>query len=263
MSAPGVFASGRLARVLLEETRGELLKQLRLPAYVLPSIAFPSLFYTLFGLVWGASPVPGTPIPMSYYLLATYGTFGVVGAAMFGLGVGVATERGQGWLAVKRASPMPPLAYFSAKIAMSMLFGVAIGALLALLAVTLGEVRMGAGAWLGMALTLVLGAVPFCAMGCALGFILGPNSAPAVVNLVYLPMSLASGLWIPIDFLPSLLRALAPWLPTYHLAEIALHWVGGRAGTVAMHVAALALFAVLFTMLATLAYRHDRGKTYG
>ena len=38
------------------------------------------------------------------YLLATYATFGVIGAALFGFGVGVAVERGQGWMLLKRAS---------------------------------------------------------------------------------------------------------------------------------------------------------------
>lgn len=39
-----------------------------------------------------------------------------------GVGAGLAIERGQGWLQVKRASPMPPFAYVTAKIAMAMLF---------------------------------------------------------------------------------------------------------------------------------------------
>ena len=71
---------------------------------------------------------------MSTYLVATYGCFGVIGAAFFGFGVGVATERGQGWMLAKRVSPMPIGAYFAAKIFMSLVFGSIIVAALNVLA---------------------------------------------------------------------------------------------------------------------------------
>lgn len=40
------------------EARCELLKSLRLPAYTLPTLAFPTLFYVMFSLVLGPAPVP-------------------------------------------------------------------------------------------------------------------------------------------------------------------------------------------------------------
>jgi ABC-2 type transport system permease protein len=200
---------------------------------------------------------------MATYMLATYGTFGVVGAALFGLGVGVATERAQGWLTLKRASAMPPIAYFAAKVAMSMLFAVAIVAVLGGMGAAFGGVHLPLTRWLALALTLVLGAAPFCALGCALAYSVGPNSAPAVTNLVYLPMSLASGLWLPVELLPRALRTLAPAMPPYHLARLALHAVGADRSPVLGHVAALAGYAVLFMALALAAYRRDEGRTYG
>src|SRR5690349_21798999 len=93
------------------EARFDLLKMLRLPVYSVASIAFPVMFYVLFGVVFGKQGGGQGP-QVSRYLLGSYGAFGVIGASLFGFGVGVATERGQGWLQVKRASPMPPSAYF-------------------------------------------------------------------------------------------------------------------------------------------------------
>ena len=55
-------------------------------------------------------------------MIATYGTFGVMGASLFGTAAGLASDRGLGWLQVKRASPMPPFAYFAAKVVTSMIF---------------------------------------------------------------------------------------------------------------------------------------------
>ena len=61
-------------------------------------------------------------------------------------------------------------------------------------------------------------------------------------------MSYASGLWIPLPMLPHLVQRVAPWLPTYHLAQLALHAVGyAPAGdSLAHHVLALAGFSCLF-----------------
>ena len=37
----------------------------------------------------------------------------------------------------------------------------------------------------------------------------GPNSAPAIVNLIYLPTAFLSGLWVPIQVLPEILQRVA------------------------------------------------------
>lgn len=252
------------AAILVAESRSEVLKAMRLPAFLVPVIAFPAMFYVLFGiLIAGRSPLPGVTAPA--YLLATYGTFGVVGAALFGMGIGVAIERGQGWFTLKRTTPMPPLAYFTAKLVMSAVIGACVVALLAILSMTLGDVRLPTGSWVLLFITLIIGTVPFCAMGCAIGFTAGPNSAPVIANLVYLPLSLASGLWVPIEFLPSVLQRIAPWLPPYHLAQLGLRTVDGTVdiASFAFHTAALAGFTAVFLLVAVAAYRHGTERTWG
>jgi ABC-2 type transport system permease protein len=226
------------------EAKYELLKLVRMPGYALPSIAFPAMFYLLFGVMFGGRGVGGTT--MATYLQATYGAFGVIGVALFGFGVAVAIERGQGWMLLKRASPMPPMAFFVAKLFMCAVFAAAVFVVLAILGVTLGNVRLPALTWLRLAMTLVLGALPFCAIGLALGTTLSANAAPPVVNLIYLPMSFLSGLWIPFEALPAAVKAAAPFLPAYHLGQLALQAIGGGAGAPAWtHVAALAGFTLL------------------
>jgi ABC-2 type transport system permease protein len=252
--------SGSFTAIVLSEARAEVLKAVRLPAFTLPVLLFPAMFYVLFGLVMGGS-VGVTAMPA--YLLASYGAFGVIGAALFGMGVSVAAERGQGWLALKRATPMPPLAYFAAKVIMSILVGAAIAILLAALAVGPGGVRLPALSWAVLFLTLSLGAMPFCALGCVLGYVSGPTSAPAIANLIYLPMSFASGLWIPLEFLPDALQRAAPALPPYHLARLAHGAIAGSSAGAAVHVAALAAFTATFLGAAGFAYRRDTDRTWG
>lgn len=77
---------------------------------------------------------------------------------------------------------------------------------------------------------LVLGALPFCPIDLAFGYLVGPNSAPAVLNRVHLPIAFASGLWIQLSQLPEVVQAIAPLLPPYHLDQLALGVRGAADG---------------------------------
>ncbi len=250
------------ARIYWLEAKTEFLKAWRLPVYSVFTLAFPLMFYLIFGLTFGGESAG--PVNVAAYLLATYGAFGVIGASLFGFGVGLASERGQGWLRLKRASPMPPAAYFSAKIVMALAFSLLVVLGLFLMGVLVFGVRLPALTWASLLGTLILGALPFCAFGMAIGYLAGPNSAAAVVNLVYLPMAFASGLWVPLEQLPGFMRSAAPFLPPYHYAQLALGTMGAGQGEPAwLHTAALLGFTVLFLAVALLAYRRDEGRTYG
>src|SRR5450631_2582146 len=119
--------------VYFKEAKYEFLKYFRMPVYSLSVVMFPVMFYVLFGLLMSRDSAIGQ-VRISTYLIASYGTFGVIGASLFANGVGVASERGLGWMQVKRASPMPPFAYFFAKFVASMIFSV----IIVLLLLTLG-----------------------------------------------------------------------------------------------------------------------------
>jgi len=245
------------------EARYEFLKQVRMPAYAIPSITFPVMFYLLFGVMFGGGrPAAGTTV--ATYLLATYAAFGVIGAALFGFGVGVAIERGQGWMTLKRATPMPPFAYFFAKVVMAMTFGAIIILLLVGVGTALGGVRLPVSQLLALTVTLIAGAIPFCALGLAIGYFAGPNSSVAIVNLIFMPMAFASGLWIPVEMLPPVVRSISPFLPPYHLAQLALGTIGSGVGAPAWtHVVTLAGFTSLGLGFAGMGYRRDEDKTWG
>ena len=114
---------------------------------------------------------------------------------------------------------MPPFAYFVAKVLVSMGFSAVVVLLLRiLLGVSFGGVRMPLGELSALVATLLVGSIPFSAMGLALGYFAGPNSAPTLINLIYLPMSFCSGLWVPYMFLPKFMQHVALALPpiTWH-----------------------------------------------
>jgi len=250
-------------KIYFKEAKYEFLKLLRLPIYSLSTILFPVMFYVLFGLLLNRGHEE-RGVMVATYLLASYGTFGVMGASLFGFGAGLASERGLGWLEVKRASPMPPFAYFVAKTIGCMAFSLIIILILLTLGVLFGGVQISIATAVKLIATLVVGASAFCAMGMAIGYFAGPNSAPAIVNLLYLPMSFASGLWIPIDMLPRFLQKFAPFLPPYHLGQLALGVVGVPLTQSAVsHWQALAGFTLICLGIARIGFQRSEDKSFG
>ena len=220
-----------LIKVCTREAKYEFLRSLRLPAYSVSTLAFPLMFYVLFGLVMGRQMVG--QLPSAVYFIPSYGTFAVMGASLFGTAVSLATERRLGWLEVKRATPMPLVAYFAAKVSMSLAFAAMDILLLLFAGIVFGGVHLPAAIAAKLILTLLCGAIPFCALGLAIGYFAEPNAAPAIINVFYLPLSFCSGLWIPIMFLPHFFQRVALFLPPYHLSQLALNLVGGGAGRAA------------------------------
>lgn len=238
-AAPQSAGFLRPLRVLLTETQYELVRLLRARAYSLAVIGFPLMFYIIFGTAHRGQPT-------ALYLIAGYTCMGVVSACLFGVGLTLALERAQGWLDLKLASPMPRFAYVGAKLLSCAAFGLAITTLLVSLGSALGGVSVTGGQFAALAGVALAGSVPFAAMGFLIAFLIPPNAGPATINLIYLPMSFASGFWIPVSDLPRWLRVIAPALPTYHLAQIALAIFRFAPTTgMALHWAVLGGFAVL------------------
>ena len=233
-------------RSYLQEAKCEALRMLREPAFCLPVIGFPVLFYLLFGVLLDKGEGKA-----AQYLLATYGAFGVIGAGLFGFGVTIAVDREKGLLRLKRALPVPPGALLLAKMVMAMSFAAIISLVLAVIAATVAGVALEPSQWIRLLVIDVLGVLPFCAIGLYVGSLVGGNAAPALLNMLYLPMAFLSGLWLPLTLLPGILSTIAPLWPAYHLGQLALKVVGFDMGQpVWVHVLVLAGITVLFFVLA-------------
>ena len=234
----------RPLRILLKETQYELARLLRTRAYSLSVIGFPVMFYLLFGTANRGKPV-------ALYLVAGYACMGVVSACLFGIGFVLAMERAQGWLDLKRASPMPRFALLGAKVVGCAAFGLIIASVL----MAHGGISISATQAASLAGVVVACSVPFAAMGLLLAFLVPPNAGPGIINLIYLPLSFASGFWMPVSYLPHWLQVVAPALPTYHFAQITLAIFGFAPATgMAVHWAVLGGFTVLMLAAAWITF---------
>jgi ABC-2 type transport system permease protein len=255
---PRAAIAGRTStwRIFLIEARMECLRLARSPSFAVPIIMFPLMFYALFGLVLGghgAAADPGT----ARHMLATFVAFGCVAPGLFGIGVSVALDRDRGLLELKRALPMPPGIYLAAKLVTAMLFAAIVSIMLMLLGATVGKVVLELAQWTGLFILAVLGAIPFGGLGLMVGSLVKGQAAPAVLNLIYVPMSFLSGLWVPLAVLPHWLAQIAPVWPAFHLERLA-QYVVGDGGEFLPHALDLAGLGALFFVVARRALRKVR-----
>jgi ABC-2 type transport system permease protein len=236
----------RLLRAYLMEGRYEFLRMLRSPGFSVPFLLLPAGLYLLFGALLYGNEIAKDPKAALFVFLG-FSVFGVIGPGMFGFGVTVAMEREQGLMKLKRAMPCPPGAALLAKMIMSTLFVIMIVVTMDA-AAPLGHLRLAAGQMVVLSMVNIVGSLPFCALGLFIGTLASAKSAPAVINLLYLPMVYLSEILFN---LPASMKWIAMLSPAYHLVQAARAAIGvASEGNPAVHVAFLAATTLIFTLLA-------------
>src|ERR1700761_7214174 len=173
MATAAVLRQPSLPRIYFNEARCELLKLARNRSYLFSMAGFPVLFYLLFGITNKNSAFQGHSI--ARYLLAGYACFGAMGSSLFGIGAGLAFERGHGWLELKRASPMPAAAYLLAKLCVAIIFALSITVLLMMLGTALAGVQITTMEGLRLLAVIGVGVVPFASLGLVIGLLVPAN----------------------------------------------------------------------------------------
>ena len=240
-----------LSRVLgayVAEARFETRRHLRAPAFAMPFLVIPVALYVFFTSLGGdPSQAPKPELQMPIRMFTGFSIMGVMGPALFAFGMAVAVDRDFGLLRLKRALPMPPMAYMLGKMVMAALFSGLVMLSMTTAAVVKG-LNLSAAQFMAVAAIGVVGTLPFAAIGLFIGAKVSGRTAPAWVNLAYIPMTYLSGLFFPV---PEAIRGLALVSPAFHLNQLALQAAGVAAIMPAtMHVAALLGVTVLFSGLA-------------
>ncbi len=245
------MSRSRVLAAYLGDIRFELVKMLRVPAFMIPTLLFPVMFFLLFGVLLGSAKGNGLQALMAF---AGLGVFGVIAPGLFGFGVSLAFEREQGMLVFRQAIPMPSGSYLLARMAMAMMFVGVVSLMMLTLAVTVAHIPLTlaqAATWLFIN---IFGVLPFCALGLFVGSMVSGQAAPAIINLIYIPMAFLSGLWVPLQVLGAVvpaLQKLAPIWPAYHLLQLSLNALDQQSlGETSNHVGALVGVTLVFFFLA-------------
>jgi ABC-2 type transport system permease protein len=213
---------GRVVGAYLAETRYESIRMLRSPGFSIPFLVLPVPIYLFFGVLLAGPAIAARP-GIANYLFSGFATFAVMGPALFGVGCALAMEREAGLLKLKRAQPAPTGAYLISKMLMGMIFAAAAVSTLLVAAVFGGTVTLSGGQLAIIALVMIVGSLPFCAIGLFIGAYASGSASPAIANVVFLPMLWLSGLFIP---LPKFLEPWAIIWPAFHLNQTALGAAG-------------------------------------
>jgi ABC-2 type transport system permease protein len=166
--------------------------------------------------------------------------------AMFGIGVTLALERDMGLLRLKRAQPAPPAAWVVAKIVSGLVLAVLAYAPIATVAMLTGKLALSGGQVAALSGALLLGTIPFTALGLMIGALVNGSAAPAWANLLYLPGCYLSGMFFP---LPKSMWWQAPIWPQFHAGQLAMHAAGVakfQFEPLAMAIATMLGYTVLF-----------------
>ncbi len=237
-----------LLSILHKESGAEILKILRAPEFMTPTIAFPVLFYSVFGVMMGGGG------SQAKYMLATFGVFAVMGPALFNFGVGVSMEKDRGWLDLKRVSPMPIWIYLIAKMIAALFAAFLTLCLLFAVARFAGGVAMPLAQWGQLLLIQLCISLPFSLLGMALGFSIKGNGAVGITNILYLGMSVVGGLFMPTSMFPTWFQAIGEYLPSFHAGRAALSVLGMTGDGVLHHLVILGGFTLGFGVLAWLSW---------
>ncbi|MFD9725215.1 ABC transporter permease [Streptomyces sp. NPDC059072] len=229
--------------------RLEVRRTLRDTGFVVFGIGMPVLMYLLF------TNLGSTESEWKTASMVAMAAYGALGAAL-STGTGVAEDKGVGWLRQLRVTPMSPRQVVAGRaLTGSVIVLPAIAAVLAAGALVNG-VRLEAWQWAAVTLALWLGALPFTLLGIGNGYRLTAQTTGLVNVGCSLALSVAGGLWFPVELFPDWMRSLSQLTPTRRFAEIGQSLAAGAAPGLAA-VAVTAVWALLFGSYAVLSYRRS------
>jgi ABC-2 type transport system permease protein len=237
-------------------TRYELLRAFRNRRFFFFSFGFPLVLYFVI-----AAPQRGTHdfvhsgISAPLYYMAGLASFGTM-MSMISSGGRIAAERQAGWTRQLRITPLSARTYFRAKVLTSYMMALTSMALLYIAGAALG-VSMPAGTWLEMTGLILIGLLPFAALGIVIGHLINVDAIGPVTGGAVSLLAVISGTWFPVTH--GFLYDVGQCFPSYWLVRAGRLPIDGHPwGTTGWVV--VAGWTVVLVVLARVAYRRDTNR---
>jgi ABC-2 type transport system permease protein len=234
--------------------RFELLRAVRNTRFMLFSLAFPVILFLVVAGPNRHQKLGDLPFPL-YYLagMVSWGTM----IAMVSTGARISAERTVGWNRQLRLTPLPARAYLRAKVLGGYMMAILSIVVLYACGLALG-VRLPAGRWFEMTVLVLIGLIPFAALGIWIGHLLTPETVGPAMGGITALFALLGGTWGPLashGFMADVARALPSyWLvQAGHVAYTGADW--GPRGWMT-----IAIWTLIFAVLAARAFQRDTGK---
>ena len=237
----------------LAYTRLELLRTFRSKRFFIMALGFPLALYFLIAVPnRGITDIGGSGISAPLYYMVSMAAYGAMVAAL-STGIRISGERAAGWSRQLRVTPLTSRSYLRGKTVTAYTVALVAIGLLFLSGTALG-VRLTADEWLRMTGLLVVGLVPFVALGVLLGHLLTTDSIGPAAGGLGAVMAFLGGAWFPLG--DGTLGKIAQLLPSYWLVQASHAALGGPAWPAKGWIVVVTWGAVL-VILSRWAYRRD------
>ena len=209
----------------LTYARLELRRTFRNKRFFILAFGFPLvLYYAIAGPNHNVHNFAKTGISAPVYYMVGLAAFGTMNAVL-STGARIAAERQVGWNRQLRLTPLSTRTYFRVKVLTAYVMALISIGLLYIAGATLG-VRLGAGDWIKMTALILVGLVPFAALGILMGHLLTTDSIGPAMGGTTALFALLGGVWFPIT--SGVMHRVAEALPSYWLVQASHIGIGGH-----------------------------------
>ncbi len=193
----------------------------RNPGSVFFTVLLPVIFLVIFGTIFGNDPIESLGgVPTTTYYVPAIVTLAVVSATMVSLAVNLTAAREAGLLKRGRGTPQPAWVFIAGRVGNA----VVVSILMVVVVTAIGRLLYDAPVPWGhipeITVTLFVGAAAFCCLGVAMTAIIpSREAAPAITNVITLPLYFLSGVFIPESEIPDGVLSFAGIFPVRNFFE--------------------------------------------
>jgi ABC-2 type transport system permease protein len=252
--------------LVLTQARYAVISTSRNPRAVVFSLLFPVILLVLFNEIFIKS---GDTVKVSGEVVAgsAYFTAGMIAYSLSLLcftqplvALTAARERGQ--LKRMRGTPVPSWTFLSAQVLRSVLLAALVGAVMLTMGVVFWSVQLDAKSIGAFVVMMLLGTGSLCALGVAMtAFTTTEDTASSIGPFTMVMLSFISGIFIPIDQLPSWLQEIGRIFPLYHVTQ-GLQLAVAGAGIHASDVASLVIWGAAGVFIGARRFKWEpQGRT--
>ncbi|MED3553803.1 ABC transporter permease [Cytobacillus praedii] len=213
-------------RAFQMQCKAETIRILRNPYFVFWSLLMPIVFYIIFTKVFNTN-IQDKQEWQAHYLMSMT-AFSVMGSAIMTLGIRIVEERTKGWSVFMRITPLSDQAFFAAKMIGQTVIHLFSILIIFLAGALINQVTLTAFEWLMSGLWILLGSLPFLALGTLVGTMKRVDTASGVSNVIYMILAISGGMWMPMEIMPSIIQKIGVWLPSYNLGNGAWEIIRGN-----------------------------------
>jgi ABC-2 type transport system permease protein len=232
---------------------------LREPVGVFFTLFFGPLMLIMMGFIFGNEPqalyngLSQLDVSVPGYIALVVGITGLIAVP-----IGVASRRELGVLRRFYATPLKPLTYFLTDILGPCLVTLLGAIILVAIGLLVYKVRF-IGNWLSFLAGICFCILPFFALGYGLGGLFkNARIASVVGNVVIIPMTILSGVTVPLEAMPPSMLEISRFIPLTHAVTLLRGlWFGDAWGQHLLEVAVLGGMLVISMLVIALTFKWE------